>query len=203
MQRARRSQAERNAETRAALLRAARRRFAESGYADTGTEEIVEAAGVTRGALYHHFTDKAALFEAVVEAIAAEILAAIIDAARTRRSAFAALEAGCAAFLDAALAPEVRRIYLVDAVAVLGWARWRAIDARYGMGSLRTGIANVLKEQPDAAVSLDAATHILSGALNEAALWLAEAEDEAAARRRFDQTFRALLRRLFNPSRSA
>lgn len=190
----RRSQAERHAATRAALLAAAREAFATQGYAGTGTEAVVRAAAVTRGALYHHFTDKAALFAAVFEAVAAEILAAIEAAAADAPSALAALHRGSEAFLAAALAPAARRIYLIDAPAVIGWARWREIDGRYAMGALRRGVEGALAECPRPGLDAEAATCLLSGALNEGALWLAETD---GAGERLKTSFRLLLDGLF------
>ncbi len=192
----RRSQAERQAATRAALIVAARDAFAAQGYGATGTEAVVRAAAVTRGALYYHFADKAALFAAVFETVAAEILAAVEAAAADAPSALAALRRGSDAFLAAALAPAARRIYLVDAPAVIGWAQWREIDGRYAMGSLRHGVDAALAERPRTGIDAEAVTCLLSGALNEAALWLAEA-DAPDADRRLRTTFGLLLDGLF------
>ncbi len=196
MKPSRRSQAERHAATRAALITAARQAFADHGYAATGTEAVVRAAAVTRGALYHHFADKAALFAAVFEAVAAEVLAAIEAAATDAPTARDALVRGAEAFLAAVLGPAVRRIYLIDAPAVIGWAQWRAIDGRYAMGSLRRGVEAALAEHPRPGVDAEAATCLLSGALNEAALWLAEA-DTAEVHDRLAATFRLLVNGLF------
>ncbi len=190
----RRTQAERQAATRAALVAAARRAFAEHGYAATGTEAVVRAAAVTRGALYHHFTDKAALFAAVFEAVAGEILAAIEKASADAPSPLAALRRGSEAFLAAALAPATRRIYLIDAPAVIGWAQWREIDGRYAMGALRRGVDAALAARPRPGLDGEAVTCLLSGALNEAALWLAETDDAAE---RLKTSLGLLLDRLF------
>ncbi|WP_341705058.1 helix-turn-helix domain-containing protein, partial [Ferrovibrio sp.] len=140
MQERRQSKAEKHAATRAALLATARALFAARGYAGTGTEDVVAAAGVTRGALYYHFADKRALFEAVVETVAQDVLAAIEAAAGQAASPVDALVRGTGAFLDACLEPGTRQIYLIDAPSVIGWPRWREIDARHGGRSLRAGI---------------------------------------------------------------
>lgn len=198
MESRRRSQAERHAATRAALIAAARQAFAEQGYAATGTEAVVRAAAVTRGALYHHFADKQALFAAVFETVAAEVLAAIEVAARDAPSARDALARGSDAFLAAVLAPATRRIYLIDAPAVIGWAQWREIDGRHAMGALRRGVEAALAAHPRPGLDPEAATCLLSGALNEAALWLADA-DTAAAGVRLKATFRLLLDGMFDP----
>ena len=195
-----RTQAERLAATRAALLKEARAIFATAGYEAAATEEIVKRAKVTRGALYHHFKDKRDLFEAVVEEVARGIATTIDDTAVPARTPLETLVEGMRAFLDACLDPAVRRIYLIDAPAVLGWHRWREIDAPHGVRSLREGIAAVLEAQPDPALAIEPLTFMLSGASNEAALWVAEAEDEKSARRAVDRTLGELIERLFAPS---
>ncbi|HJQ58586.1 MAG TPA: helix-turn-helix domain-containing protein [Vineibacter sp.] len=194
---------ERHAATRAALLRQARRMFSEVGYAGAATEEIVRRAEVTRGALYYHFRDKQALFEAVFEDVAREIAARTDAAAAPARDALDGLLRGTKAFLDACLEPAARRIYLIDAPSVLGWHRWREIDGRHGVRSLREGIEAVLTAHPDRALSPEVLTYLLSGALNEAVLWLNEARDEKAARREIDRTLPLLFERLFGVRRQS
>lgn len=199
-----RTQAERLAATRATLLREARTIFAASGYEAAATEEIVKRAKVTRGALYYHFKDKRALFEAVVEEVARGIAGTIDDmtvpfSSPVGTEPLAALIEGTQAFLNACLDPAVRRIYLIDAPAVLGWHRWREIDAPHGVRSLREGVAAVLAARPDPGLAVDPVTFLLSGAFNEAALWIAEAKDEKAARREMDRVLAEFIARLFAP----
>lgn len=202
MQEKRQSKAEKHAATRAALLATARALFAGKGYAATGTEEVVAQAEVTRGALYYHFKDKQALFEAVVEQVGQEVLAAIEQAAAKASSPVDALVKGSHAFLDACLQPDTRQIYLIDAPSVIGWTRWREIDARHGMGSLRMGVEAALTALPRSQkLSAEALTYLLSGAMNEAALWLAEAENEQAARRAADTALKRILELLFTPEK--
>lgn len=200
MQEKRQSKAEKHAATRTALLSTARRLFAEKGYAATGTEEVVARAEVTRGALYYHFTDKQALFAAVVEQVAREVLAAIEAAAAKAKSPLDGLVRGSQAFIEACLEPGARQIYLIDAPSVIGWQRWREIDARHGMGSLRQGVESALAGLPRGQkLSADALTYLLSGAMNEAVLWLAEAKDEAAARKAAETALKRILELLFTP----
>lgn len=194
-----RTQAERLAVTRATLLKEARLIFAASGYDAAATEEIVQRANVTRGALYYHFKDKRAVFEAIVEEVAREIAAAIDGKAEPVGDPLQALIEGTRAFLDACLDPAVRRIYLIDAPAVLGWHRWREIDAPHGVRSLREGVAAVLAARPNPGLGVEPVTFLLSGAFNEAALWVAEAKDEKAARREMDRALVQLMERLFGP----
>jgi AcrR family transcriptional regulator len=184
MERKRRTQVERSAATRAALIGAARRLFAERGYAAVGTPEVVAAAGVTRGALYHQFAGKADLFLAVYEAVEQELAERIgeLVAAAGATDPLDALTAGAEAFLDACAEPEVQRIVLIEAPAVLGWDTWRAVGLKYGLGLtegiLRAAIeAGRIAEQPVRPLA-----HVLIGALDEAALYVARAEDPAAAR---------------------
>jgi len=200
MQQKRQTKAEKHAATRAALLGFARTLFASTGYAETGTEDVVKQAGVTRGALYYHFADKRALFEAVVEQEAALILAAIEEAAGKAKSPLDALIRGSAAFLDACLEPGTRRIFLLDAPSVIGWQRWREIDAQYGSGSLRRGVEAALEDLPAARrLSAEALTYLLTGAMNEAALWLAEAKNPVQARMAADAALNRILELLFKP----
>lgn len=196
-----RTQAERLANTRAALLKAARTVFTEQGYEAASTEEIVRRAKVTRGALYHHFEDKRALFDAVASEVARDI-ATSIDKVTPMDEPLRALKVGTSAFLDACLDPAVRRIYLIDAPAVLGWHRWREIDAPHGVRSLREGVTAMLAQRPGDALGIEPATFLLAGAFNEAALWIAEAKDEKAARRDMDRALEAFIERLFVSSRS-
>lgn len=200
MQEKRQSKAEKHAATRAALLSTARRLFAGKGFAATGTEEVVAQAEVTRGALYYHFADKQALFAAVVEQVAQEVLAAIEAAAAKAKSPLDGLLRGTQAFMNACLEPGARQIYLIDAPSVIGWQRWREIDARHGMGSLRQGVDAALAELPRGQkLSAEALTYLLSGAMNEAVLWLAEAKDEAAARKAAEAALKRILELLFTP----
>jgi AcrR family transcriptional regulator len=179
-----RSQAERSAATRDALVRAARPLFAARGFAAVGTEEIVRAAGVTRGAMYHQFADKVELFAAVFEAVEVEVTT-VIDRSVSEASLqdpIELMQLGARTWLDTCAEPEVQRIVLVEAPAVLGWARWREIGMRYGLGLvqglLEYGIqVGRLRAQP-----VEPLAHVLIGALDEAALFVAQAADREAAR---------------------
>lgn len=200
MQEKRQSKAEKHAATRAALLATARGLFAAKGYAATGTEEVVAQAAVTRGALYYHFADKQALFAAVVEHVAQDVLSAIEAAAAKAKSPLDGLVRGSQAFIAACLEPGARQIYLIDAPSVIGWQRWREIDARYGMGSLRQGVEAALADLPRGQkLSAEALTYLLSGAMNEAVLWLAEAKDDVAARKAAETALKRILELLFTP----
>lgn len=133
---ARRSQAERSAQTRGALLDTGRRLFAERGVAEVSAEQLVAEAGVTRGALYHHFRGKEDLFRAVFEQLEEQLCAELTVVIDAQPTPVHGLLAAIGAFLDATGRQDVRQIALVDAPTVLGWSRWREIEARYALGIL-------------------------------------------------------------------
>lgn len=192
----RRSQAERSEATRQALIAAARGLFAERGYAGVGTEEIVRSAGVTRGALYHHFGGKRELFRAVYETIEAEITERIAAAVDPGAGAIEAMRVGAGAFLDHCLEPEVQRIALLDAPAVLGWDEWREIGARYGLGLIEALLSagmdsGEIRPQPVGPLS-----HALLGALDEVALLIGRAADPPAMRDEAGATITGLIEAL-------
>jgi AcrR family transcriptional regulator len=150
-----------------------------------GLEEVAAEAGVTRGAVYHHFRSKKALFEAVLAQVQAGVALAIEEAAVGEP--WEQLERGCRAFLAVSVAPEVRRILLVDAPAVLGWETWREHDAA-GTRLLEEGLAAVGQGPAVAA--------LLNGAMNEAALWIAAADDPSEALAEAWTGLRTMLRSL-------
>ena len=166
-------QAERTEATRAALLKAARELFAARGYAGVPAEELVRAAGVTRGALYHHFQDKKDLFRAVHESLEEELVARIGRMIQGEEDVLALLEKGTDAFLDACEDPTFARIALQEAPSVLGWAEWREIDMRYSLG-LITGVlrhgmeTGAIRPQP-----VEPLGHIIASAMGEAGLLIA------------------------------
>lgn len=187
--------------TVAALVAAARELFAEHGYAGVGTEEIVQRAGVTRGALYHHFRGgKEELFRAVVVQLSAETVQRVGQAASATADPWEELVLGSEAFLDACATPEVQRIVLLDAPSVLGWDVRRAIDADYGLRLLEGAIQNAIDAGRLMPASASAVAHVLAGALDEAAMVVARAEDPVAAREEMSLTVRRLLEGLRSPT---
>jgi AcrR family transcriptional regulator len=200
----RRTQAERSAATRGALLQAARELFAKDGYAATGRESIVERAGVTRGALYHHFADKEGLFRAVFEELEAEVMATVAEAAMAdpelTDDPLGQLRVGSLAYLDHALDPAVQRICLLDAPAVLSpAARQEVLDA-CAVGLMREVLEAAVHSGALAPQPLEPLTHILLAALHEAALYVARADDHAAARAQVGFTIEHLLAGLSGPA---
>ena len=172
----RRSNRDRTESTCAALVAAARHLFVDKGYAETGTPEIAAAAGVTRGALYHHFADKAALFRAVVVQEAAAVAARIAGDSRDAGSPVEALFAGAEAYFAAMAAPGRARLLLLEGPAVLGRAAMDEIDRRTGGTELRDGLADAMAGGTSATLPLDALTAVLSAAFDRAALDIAAGE---------------------------
>ena len=175
----RRTQAERTATTRARLLEAGRELFAADGYAAVSTQAVVEAAGVTRGALYHQFGDKAGLFVEVYEEVERGLVAAITDriAAAAPADQLEAMRVGARLFLEECSSPAVQRIVLIDAPAVLGWARWREVGMKYGLGIVEAMLAQAMSDGAIPEQPLRPTAHVLLGALDEAALYIARAHD--------------------------
>ena len=178
----RRTQAERTQATREALIAAARTLITQRGYEQVGTEEIVRAAGVTRGALYHQFGDKASLLEAVYERIEAESTERVarVVLGSELHSPLAAMKAGIEAFLDECAEPELRRIALHDAPAVLGWERWREIGAANGLGLIEASLNAAIEAGEIRSVPVKPTAHLLLGALDEAAMLVARSDDPAS-----------------------
>jgi AcrR family transcriptional regulator len=178
-----RTQVERSEATRAALVRAGRELFGERGYADVGTEEIVARAGVTRGALYHQFADKRDLFRAVLEELEQDVIRRLGEQVVAKSpSAAAALEATMSAWLDVCEEPDVQRIMLLDAPGVLGWEEWREIGHRYALGEAMALLEAAMEAGDLARQPVCPLAHVVVGALDEAALFVARAEDRATAR---------------------
>jgi AcrR family transcriptional regulator len=179
----RRSQQNRSTLTRAALVEAARPLFAQHGFAGVGTETIVRSAGVTRGALYHQFADKTELFAAVYEQIEQDIVQRLEEriAEVGATDPIEVMRLGAGAWLDACAEPEVQQIVLLDGPAVLGWQRWREVGLRYGLGLVEGLLTHAVQVGRIPAQPVAALAHLLVGALDEAALYVARAEDQVAA----------------------
>jgi AcrR family transcriptional regulator len=190
-----RTQAERSEATRTALIDAARGLFAEHGYAEVGTEEIVRAAGVTRGALYHHFDGKRELFEAVYELIEIELAEriAVGALAANAKSPLEAMRAGSQMFLAACTEPAVQQIALLDGPSVLGWDRWREIAAEHGLGLIEASLQAAIDAGAIEAQPVRPLAHVLMGALDEAAMLVARAADPETMRAEVGRTFDSLL----------
>jgi AcrR family transcriptional regulator len=175
--------AERVEETREALISAARDLFGQRGFTAVGTEEIVRSAGLTRGALYHHFAGKEDLFRAVYESVERDLVERIAATALTSSDPVEALRAGARAFLDACEDPAVRRISLIDAPSVLGWEQWREIGMQYGLGLVQATLeaameGGMIERQPVRPLA-----HLLLGSIDEAGMLVARADDGGRTKR--------------------
>jgi AcrR family transcriptional regulator len=183
------TKAEQRAETTRRLISIARAQFTAHGYAQTSTEAIVHLAGVTRGALYHHFGNKEGLFTAVVAEVQRDVARRVAEASRVTEHPWDQLILGCHAFLRASLEPDVQRIMLIDGPATIGWDAWRKMDAENAMRLLEAGIRELADMHIIEVASVTAATHLLSGAMNEAVLWIARSHQPLQA---LDETIAAL-----------
>jgi len=161
--------------TRSLLIEVARQNFTEHGYAATSIDDIIQQAGVARGALYHHFSGKEALFRAVYETVEGEVVARVMEAAASQASPWDAVHAGLSAFLDACLEPAFRRVVVLDSVSVLQ------------SKVLEVGI------DPFGGMAIDALTYVALGGLYGASLYIARASDPRAARAEVDLVLDTLI----------
>ena len=196
-----RSRREEYAETtREALLEAARQLFVTEGYGQAGVEAIARAARVTRGAFYHHFEDKAALFEALVERLQAKAAARVRQAAADVADPNRRLLVGAEAFLEACVAPDYRRLVIEDAPAVLGAARCRAIEDRYAIGMMVAAITDLKAAGRFGVSDPVLAARMIAAMLCEAALLIGEAEDPTPLRRAALEIVEQVFRTFSRPS---
>ena len=169
--------------TKQRLESVARDLFAKRGFAEVSAEELVAKAHVTRGALYHHYNGKEGLLAAVVEALMQELHETIVRESASLTDTVEALERGMAVFLNVCSEPGVQRILLIDAPAVLGWAKWREIDAKYGFGLIKNALTAAMNAGALRRQDAGLLAHILLGALTEAAMVIARSPHPAKARK--------------------
>jgi AcrR family transcriptional regulator len=192
-----RTQAERSGATQAALIKAARTLFATKGYAGTPREEIVAAAGVTRGALQHHFRDKASLFLAVYEQVEQELVDQVAHASmRAGGGPVEELRAGCHAYLDAVLDPAVQRICAIDGPAVLASDVRQEITDRYALGLVRAVLEQGMADGLIAKAPVEPFAKVLLAGVTAAAEYVATAPDPRRARKEAGRTLDLVLDRL-------
>lgn len=178
--------------TRTELLSRARAAFAEFGYADAPLEALVRAAGMTKGALYHHFGSKQGLFVAVVRGVATEIAERVGGQFGSEINLAGFLRA-CADYLDATTDPGVRRILLIDAPAVLSFEQAQALEHELGVALLREGLQALKDAHEIGATDIEALAHLVNGALNAIALWAAHSDAPATVIERGIATLAAML----------
>jgi AcrR family transcriptional regulator len=184
--------------TRDHLLGVATRLFAERGYEDTSIEDVLAATGVSRGALYHHFAGKEALFEAALEQVEGGLMAGLERLLADAPTASEALPAVALGWIEAAGDPAISRIMLIDAPSVLGWVRWRLAGGQ-ALAAMRALLQAVAEEGRLAPGLVNPYAHMLLAALDELALMIAQAEDPAAAMAESRAAVEELLRRLTSP----
>ena len=200
--RVRRTQADRSAATRDALVAAARRLFAADGFAEVPTDAIATAAGVTRGALYHQFADKTALFDAVLDAVEADVAGRLADevAVAGVTDPVEAIRRAVRAWLGMCTEPEIQRIALIDGPSVVGWARWREVCQRHVFGLAEALVAQGIESGRIRPQPTRPLAHILMGASDEAALYVAEAADQERARDEMIEALDQLINGMTVPS---
>ena len=179
--------------TRRKLERVARELFAERGFGGVSAEELVAKAEVTRGALYHHYDGKEGLFEAVVDTVMQEVHAKLARDAASLSDPLQALERGVEVFLKVCSEPRVQRILLIDAPAVLGWPKWREMDAKYGLGLLKQALSAAIKAGLLRRQDVDVLAHLLLGALTEAAMLVARSGNPAKSRKAAERALASMI----------
>ncbi|MCK1651777.1 TetR/AcrR family transcriptional regulator [Bradyrhizobium sp. 149] len=189
-------QAERRAATSEAILTAARRLFGAQGFAAATMDEIAEAAHVAKGAVYHHFKTKEAVFEAVFDLVSRDLVAEIDSAARAEKDVLAAMVAGTEHYFAATANGPTGQIILRDGPAVLGWERWREIDAKHFGGKLPRAIAAAMEAGLIARQPVEPLARLLLGAVTEAAVACAGRADIARAGAEYARAFRSLVEAL-------
>jgi AcrR family transcriptional regulator len=175
------------------LVAAARKLFVAKGYFATGTEEIVAEANVgTRGALYHHFADKQDLFRAVFDQVQMDLAAATVI--NERDDALDLLTAALQQFLDASAEDaDVQQVLLIDGPAVLGWEQWRDLEAQYGLGAIIAMLDSAVAQGVVAKQPTTPLAHMLLAAIDEAALYIANADDRRQARNQARKSLNQIL----------
>ncbi|MEH2567263.1 TetR/AcrR family transcriptional regulator [Bradyrhizobium sp. AZCC 2289] len=189
-------QAERSAATTEAILKAARQMFGEQGFAATTMDDIAEAARVAKGAVYHHFATKETVFEAVFDQVSRDLVLEIDRAARTERDVLAAMVAGTQHYFAACAKGDICQIILRDGPAVLGWERWREIDARHFGGKIPRALAAAMDAGLIARQPVEPLARLLLGAVTEAAVACAGRSDVLKAGGEYSRAFKSLLEAL-------
>jgi AcrR family transcriptional regulator len=185
--------------TRGQLIEVATRLFAEHGYEGTSIEAVLSAAGVSRGALYHHFAGKEALFEAVVSAVSEQVTVKLTETVQGCADPLDAMRTAALAWIDLAADPVIQRVVLVDAPSVLGWDRWRAMDDGRTLGAMRVMLQAISDSGRLPAELVGPFSHMILAALDEIALVIARAPDSEAAVAEGRTAVQALLDRLLHP----
>jgi len=184
--------------SRRALVAEGRRLFGARGYHVVGVRDITAAAGLSRGAVAHHFGGKEDLFLAVFDEVEREVSAGAAYPAVELEStnAWDRFRAGVEFYLDAALRPEVQRITLIDGPAVLGWARWRSLEEDYYLGMMVKFLRRAIDDGAIPAQPVETLAHMIFGSVTEGALMIAHSSAPAAKRAEVRQVLERLFRGL-------
>ena len=185
--------------TRGQLIEVATRLFTEHGYEGTSIEAVLSAAGVSRGALYHHFAGKEALFEAVVSAVSEQVTVKLAETVQGCADPLDAMRTAALAWIDLAADPVIQRVVLVDAPSVLGWDRWRAMDDGRTLGAMRLMLQGISDSGRLPAELVGPFSHMILAALDEIVMVIARAPDSKAAVAEGRMAVQALLDRLLQP----
>lgn len=181
------------AATKSRLEKVARELFAARGFEAVSAEELVAEANVTRGALYHHYEGKEGLFAAVVETVMRELHAELARETAALTDPLLALERGIGVFLKACSEPSVQRILLIDAPAVLGWQKWREMDAKYGLGLVKQALSAAMAMELLQRREVDVLAHLLLGSLTEAAMVIARSPNPAKTRKSAERALSSII----------
>jgi AcrR family transcriptional regulator len=192
------TRSEKGLATRDRIVGAATRLFTAAGYEGTSIEDLLGELQISRGALYHHFNGKEELFEAVLERVEADIAQATKDATAGISDPVIALRTGVDAFLRMARDETVKRVVLIDAPAVLGWEKWREIDARHGFGLMKASLKAAAKKKRLRAELIEIYAHILLAGVMETALVIARADDSEKATRNGRTAIAELINKLLD-----
>jgi AcrR family transcriptional regulator len=190
------TQSERREATRAAIVKAAKRLFGERGFAGTTMDNVATAANVAKGAVYHHFETKEALFEAVFDEVSQDLVAEVDRVARSEKDALTAMAAGTQAYFAACAKDATGQIILRDGPAVLGWERWREIDARHFGGGFPLAIARAMDDGLIARQPVEPLSRLLLGAVTEAAVACSAGGDLHKTGAEYTHAFQTLLNAL-------
>jgi AcrR family transcriptional regulator len=199
----RRSQQDRSQATKAELIRAGRELFASHGYANVSAEQIVAAAGLTRGALYHHFGDKRGLFVAVIEDVEQENTHEITEAIGAADDQWTSIVLGIGRFLDICQRPDVIQLAMIDAPAVLGWQGWRELEARHGLGMVTEALQSALDSGLLRPAPIPVLAKLVLSSITEAGMIIAHAVDPTTARAQAEQALLLMMTGLLHSDPAA
>lgn len=186
--------------TRQRIIDDATTLFARDGYEATSITSVLNRTGLSRGALYHHFDSKEALFDAVLDKVESDLAGRILAGANHPKDPMASLEAGCLNFLRLSRDPVIRQIVLIDAPTAVGWRRWREIDGKYGFGLMKFSLSAAGKQGKVNRELAEMYAHMILASLMELALLVARSEQPDKDLTMAEQAIRVFIDALKQPS---